>query len=635
MITNTNNLLPWIPLLPFAGALLLLLTSARMPKFAAGVIGCLSVGSSFIVVSVLGLQMLSAPKIIPLRSVLWEWMKASDFSIKMGFYFDALSLVMAAVVTFVAFLIHLYASQSMYGEDGYRRFLAYMNLFVGAMLTLVLADNLLVLFLGWEGVGLCSYLLIGFWYKDKANGFAAQKAFILTRIGDTALMIGLFLLFREIGSLDILTIRAVAPLALPTAGAIATLIAFLFIGGAVGKSAQIPLHTWLPDAMAGPTPVSALIHAATMVTAGVYLIARMNFIFEISPRASFAVAIIGSVTLLYAGLCALAQSDIKRVLAYSTVSQIGYMFLALGVGSYTGAIFHLMTHAFFKALLFLSAGIVIDALHHEHNIFRMGGLRKKLPWAYWTFLIGASSISALPLVTAGFYSKDAILWASYGSKLGNTWFWMAALIGALLTGIYSFRVFFLVFYGERDHEISAYPGSLMKLSLAILAVFSIIAGFVEMPEVILHYDPWGAMFRTVFPKTPFDLARSTHNAEWSLISISAFESFIGIYIAYLYMTRRRWSEAFGKTTTGKVVHSFLKSGFGFDWIYDRIFVRPFKFIAYANRQDCIDYVFAGMAAAVAYANRALTVLQTGKLRDYAAGLVCGSIFVVIIALFLR
>ena len=318
---------------------------------------------------------------------LWTWIDVGSFRPQIAFYLDALSLVMMLVVTFVSFLIHLYSAEFMRTDEGYSRFFAYMNLFVACMVTLLLADNLLLLYLGWEGVGLCSYLLIGFWYQDPVNGRAGRKAFIVTRVGDTAMAIGLFLLFHSLGTLRIQDLLHAAQGQWSTGSAYAIAAAALLLGGAVGKSAQLPLQTWLPDAMAGPTPTSALIHAATMVTAGVYLIARTHVLFELAPPVQFAVAVIGAATLLMAGFSALTQNDIKRVLAYSTVSQIGYMFLALGVGAWGAAIFHFMTHAFFKALLFLAAGIIIEALHHEHNIFRMGGLRKELPVAFWTFLI--------------------------------------------------------------------------------------------------------------------------------------------------------------------------------------------------------------------------------------------------------
>ena len=312
---------------------------------------------------------------------------------------------MILVVTFVGFWIHLYSAEFMRHDEGYSRFFAYMNLFVASMLTLLLADNLLLLYLGWEGVGLCSYLLIGFWYRDPANGAAARKAFIVTRVGDTAMLLGLFLLFTSLGTLQIQDLMHRASEQWAVGSALAVAAALLLLGGAVGKSAQLPLQVWLPDAMAGPTPTSALIHAATMVTAGVYLIARTHVLFALAPAAQFAVAVVGAATLVLAGCSALTQHDIKRVLAYSTVSQIGYMFLALGVGAWSAAIFHFVTHAFFKALLFLAAGVIIEALHDEHSIFRMGGLRKELPVAFWTFLIGGCSLAGLPFITAGFLQQ--------------------------------------------------------------------------------------------------------------------------------------------------------------------------------------------------------------------------------------
>src|SRR5689334_4138613 len=336
---------------------------------------------------------------------------------------------MVLVVCWVGFLIHLYSTEFMREEEGYSRFFAYMNLFVGSMLMLVLADNLLLLYLGWEGVGLCSYLLIGFWYKDPANGRAARKAFVVTRVGDAVMAVGLFLLFTNLGTLQIQPLMQQASQQWTVGSSLVVAAAALLLGGAVGKSAQLPLQTWLPDAMAGPTPVSALIHAATMVTAGVYLVARTHVLFSLAPSVQLVVAIIGAATLLLAGFSALVQQDIKRVLAYSTISQIGYMFLALGVGAWSAAIFHLMTHAFFKALLFLGAGVVILAMHEEHDMFKMGGLRRPLPVTFWTFLIGAASLSALPLITAGFYSKDLILWSAWSSPSGSTWLWAGGLVG--------------------------------------------------------------------------------------------------------------------------------------------------------------------------------------------------------------
>ncbi|MGH8683997.1 MAG: NADH-quinone oxidoreductase subunit L, partial [Nitrosospira sp.] len=383
------SLLWLIPTLPLAGFLVLALSGRYLGHRSIAVIGTSSVALSALIAILIGIDFIAAPPPgFVYRQEAWTWIAVAGFSPGIGFYLDALSLVMVLVVTVISFLIHLYSTEFMSGDEGYARFFAYMNLFVGSMCILVLADNLLFLYLGWEGVGLCSYLLIGFWYRDPVNGRAARKAFIVTRIGDTAMAIGLFLLFTHLGTLDIQPLMQRAGQQWPEGSELAILAAALLLAGAVGKSAQLPLQTWLPDAMAGPTPVSALIHAATMVTAGVYLIARTHALFTLAPVVQLAVAVIGALTLLLAGFSAFAQKDIKRVLAYSTISQIGYMFLALGVGAWSAAIFHLMTHAFFKALLFLSAGVVIMSLHEEHNIFRMGALRKKLPVAFWTFLIG-------------------------------------------------------------------------------------------------------------------------------------------------------------------------------------------------------------------------------------------------------
>ena len=339
-------------------------------------------------------------------------MKVGQFDPSIAFYFDGLTLVMMSVITGVGFLIHLFSSEFMEHDNSYARYFAYLNMFVAAMLILVLADNLLLMYLGWEGVGTCSYLLVGFWYQHSANGRAARKAFIVTRIGDTAMAIGLLVLFTELGTLNIQDLVAAAQAKWQVGDVMPLLICVLLLAGAAGKSAQLPLHTWLPDAMAGPTPVSALIHAATMVTAGVYLIARTHGLFLLSPDAMTLVAIVGLLTSLMAAFTALAQHDIKRILAYSTISQIGYMFLALGVGAWTAGVFHLMTHAFFKALLFLGSGAIIHCLHHEHDIFKMGGLRSRMPVTFWSFLIGSAALAALPL-TSGFFSKDLILLQAY------------------------------------------------------------------------------------------------------------------------------------------------------------------------------------------------------------------------------
>lgn len=595
----------WVAVLtPFASALVLALFGASVPKKVAGAIGCASICISFIAAAIIGGEFLANGS-HAVQSTKVGWIEVGRFHVDFGLRLDWLSLAWLEIISFVGLLIHVYAAQSMYDEDGYSRFFCYMNLFVGSMLTLVLADNLLLLYLGWEGVGLCSYLLIGFWYRQRANCDAARKAFIVTRVGDTALLIGLFILYQsgKLGTLDIqILMRQVGAMAGPAA----VLTAFLVLGGAVGKSAQLPLQTWLPDAMAGPTPVSALIHAATMVTAGVYLIARLSPLFMHAQMALFAVAVVGAVTHLYAGVSALTQRDIKRVLAYSTMSQIGYMFLALGVGAWSAAVFHFVTHAFFKALLFLAAGAVIDAQAHEHDIHKMGGLRHALPLAFWTFLIGASSLSALPFVTAGFYSKELILSHVYSS--GVPWLLVWGLVGSLITAVYSFRVVFLVFFGEQKIEVTKRPGGLMKLALIVLAVFSI-TGFVG----------WRA----------FDFGRS---AEQVLIMISSALVMLGIYAAYVYVARPRLSEAVAESSAGRTLHAFFFSGWGFDWFYEHIFVIPLKMLSNANRSDFIDAIFSGVASVARSGGYALSLLQTGRVRNYAAALVFGSIVVTAILL---
>ena len=597
----------WIAVLsPFAAALILLTLAARLPKNATGAIACVSVGISWIAALILGASYLghSLPK--SLNTTLYTWMSVAGLRVPMGLHLDWLSLVWLEIVTFVGFLIVLYASQSMYDEDGYSRFFGYMTLFVGSMLTLALADNLLLLYLGWEGVGLCSYLLIGFWYKDPVNCNSARKAFIVTRIGDTALAIALFMLYLRFGTFDIAALMGQASV-LP--GTIAAIIAFLVLGGAVGKSAQLPLQTWLPDAMAGPTPVSALIHAATMVTAGVYLIARLGPLFQRAPAAMLAVGVVGAATLIYAAMSAPTQRDIKRVLAYSTVSQIGYMFLALGVGAWAAAAFHFVTHAFFKALLFLSAGVVIDAQHHEHDIFRMGGLRRSLPVAFWTFLIGASSLSAIPFVTAGFYSKDLILYSDYISPMHGKTLMAIGLVGALLTAIYSFRVVFHVFFGEQRIEVSKRPGALMTLSLVVLSFFSIFAGFLLFPAIHLNVE-----------------------AERILAIVSSVLSLLGIYIAYLYFSRPEWSAAVAESATGRALHRFFYTGWGFDWLYEHVFVIPLKWLANANWTDFVDKAFVGLGESARYSGLGLESLQTGRVRNYAVGLVLGAVILAAIVL---
>lgn len=627
------ELLWLVPAFPFAGFLILAPVGSRLSRSTVAAIGAGSIGISAIVAILVAMSFLgSPPPGYAYTQTLWRWMEIGSFSPEVALYLDALSMVMMLVVTIVGFLIHLYSTEFMIEEEGYSRFFAYMNLFVGSMLVLVLADNLLFLYLGWEAVGLCSYLLIGFWYRDPANGYAARKAFIVTRVGDAALAIGLFILVTELGTLQVQELMKRAVEHWPAGSAMAVAAAALLLGGALGKSAQIPLQTWLPDAMAGPTPVSALIHAATMVTAGVYLIARTHTFFELAPVVQSIVAIIGAVTLLLAGFSALVQHDIKRVLAYSTISQIGYMFLALGVGAWSAAIFHFMTHAFFKALLFLGAGVVILGLDHEHNMFRMGGLRNKLPATFWTFLIGAASLSALPLVTAGFYSKDLILWHAMTSQQGGLWLWAAGLAGALLTSLYTFRMVFLTFFGEAKSQVTKRPGFRMHIPLVTLAVLSVAGGFVELPATFGNLTLFSDFMRSAMPA-----AQGTHDAQKELLlqMTASGVSLFGILLAYiLFLRNPRYVEGIAATLPGPYIKRLWFSGWGFDRIYDTFIVRPFVWIARLNKDDFIDFVYEGVVWYSGAFHRMLSRSQTGKVRWYAMSIAIGAIVTIGIAVFL-
>ena len=566
-------------------------------------------------------------------SHLWQWINAGGLEAGLSVHLDPLSLIFTFVITFVGCLILIYSTEFMSNEEGYARFFAYMNLFIGCMLILVLADNLLLLYLGWEGVGLCSYLLIGFWYKDPANGYAARKAFIMTRVGDTALIIGLFLIFTHFGTLNISDILDRAPGEWVMGSPEVTLVAFLILVGAVGKSAQLPLQTWLPDAMAGPSPVSALIHAATMVTAGVYLIARTHTIFELAPIAQQAVAIIGAVTLLMAGFSALAQKDIKRVLAYSTISQIGYMFLALGVGAWSAAIFHFMIHAFFKALLFLGAGAIILALHHEHDMFKMGGLRRKLPLIFWTFLIASASLAALPLISAGFYSKDLILWETYSSASGGALLWLFGFAGAFLTALYTFRMVFVTFFGTAKTEPSYIPGWRIGIPLLILAFFSFAGGFIELPHTIGHFTLFSDTLHHTLPA--FEMRTLPGNSELVLQIITGLTSLLALGLAYLlYMRKITWPALIKSSAPGVLLHRFWHSGWGFDRAYDLLLVRPAVNISRINKNDIIDLLAVIFSRTMVYSNRALVYTQNGRLRWYMAAIALGAILLLTIAIVL-
>ncbi len=608
-----------IPALPLAGFLLLWGTAGRLPDRLAAVVGAGAVGLSALAAGFAGANFLAGGS-VPQSEHLWTWMAAGEFDVAIRFYLDGLSLVMVGIITGVGFLIHLYATGYMAGERGYSRFFAYMNLFVFAMLVLVLGDNLLTLFLGWEGVGLCSYLLIGFFHDDVENGYAARKAFVVTRVGDTFLAIGLFLLFREFGTLDIMRILSEAQVIWPDGNLLCTLIALLLLGGAVGKSAQLPLQTWLPDAMAGPTPVSALIHAATMVTAGVYLIARMHDLFLLSPEAQLAVALVGLATLFIAACTALTQRDIKRILAYSTMSQIGYMFFALGVGAWSAAIFHLMTHAFFKALLFLSAGSVILALHHQQDIFRMGGLWRRLPTPFWCMLVGAAALAALPL-TSGFYSKDIILLTSFEQPVLGPIFWAIAAAAAFLTALYTMRMICITFFGEQKTEAHDASGVNMWLPLVILAALALGGGWFGLAPVA-----------SVLPDGGLPTSAPGGLLPWA----TAGAPIAGLLLGFLIYGNRWLSvDTLTASRIGRLTARFWAGGWGFDTLYDRLIVRPFMFLARINKADVVDRFYALLVAIAERLHRLLSLTQTGQLRWYAAsmalGLILGLLLVMLLA----
>jgi NADH-quinone oxidoreductase subunit L len=593
-------LLPWVVWLPLASAAVLLLWT-RIPRALVSALGIGSVAGAALLTALISVQWLDARE--PFTVVLWQWLQIDSFRPRIALRFDGLALTMTGVITGVGALIHSYASGYIREDPNYRQFFAYMNLFVAMMLVLVLADNLLLLYLGWEGVGLCSYLLIGFWNRDPANGAAARKAFITTRVGDTALAIGLFLLYRELHTLDITGVLTAAPLVWAKDTWTPTLIALLILGGAVGKSAQLPLQAWLPDAMAGPTPVSALIHAATMVTAGVYLIARLNGLYLLAPDALMLVGWIGAVSLLLAGTAALVQTDIKRVLAYSTMSQIGYMFLALGAGAWQAAIFHLMTHAFFKALLFLASGSVILACHHQQDIFRMGGLRKKLPLAFWSFVVGGAALAALPVITAGFWSKEAILAGVWSG--GHQVWWAMGATCAFLTGLYTFRLVFIVFLGDAKTQAHDEDHWRMRVPLGVLMLLSVVGGAIVLP------------LSGVLPDDPAKPA-----SHWpEILAVAA--GLAGIALAW-----RWYGRGAGTAPADTPLRSLAKSGWGFDALYDTLFVRPLYALARVNRRDVVDQVYDGVAITLMWLHRLALKPQNGQLRWYAAAMAAGVVVLV-------
>ncbi|MHB8055996.1 MAG: NADH-quinone oxidoreductase subunit L [Candidatus Aminicenantales bacterium] len=618
----------FIPLAPALGALVLFLFGRRLPRKTISLAACGAVAVAFVlsVAAFFGLVAASSTGRTVLTRRLFTWISAGPFRSEAAFRFDALAAVMVLVVAGVGLLIHIYSIGYMSRERDYGRYFACLNLFTFAMLLLVLADNLILMFVGWEGVGLCSYLLIGFWFEKPSAANAGKKAFLVNRIGDAGFLLGILFLLSAAGTTNFsgienaVTASAIAP-------GTATLAALLLFVGAAGKSAQIPLHVWLPDAMEGPTPVSALIHAATMVTAGVYMVARLNALYTFAPGASRVVALVGALTAVFAGTVALVQNDIKRVLAYSTISQLGYMFLGCGVGAYAAGIFHLFTHAFFKSLLFLAAGSVIHALSGEQDLRKMGGLRKYLPKTWPVFLIGALAISGVPFLS-GFFSKDAILTSAFAQ--GRWFVGFLGLAGAILTAFYMFRLVFLAFFGKErvPDEIKAHiheSPTVMMVPLAVLAFLSIAAGYLGLPAVLgERINLFGRFLQPVVHPTAE--GRLGPGAEWALILVSVLSAAVGIYRAFIFYIRKtalpgRWAGV------APGIHRLLSRGYYIDDIYDAAIVKPLVRASEAVYRGfdlgLIDAAVDGTGKAAGFFGRIAGFLQTGFLKDYALAVLFG------------
>ena len=613
-------------LFPLIGFVLLAAGRNKLPENVAAIIGVGAVGLSALVALIAGLDFVNNGKVTYVQH-LWTWFNVGNLSPGISLHLDGLSLLMMGMVTGVGFLIHIFASWYMRGEEDFARFFSYFNLFVASMLLLVLGDNLALLFLGWEGVGLCSYLLIGYYYQNPANGFAAIKAFTVTRVGDVFLLIALFLIYQQFGTLNIAEVVVAAPTVMTQSSSLTIWTALMLFLGAAGKSAQIPLQTWLADAMAGPTPVSALIHAATMVTAGVYLCCRMYTVFEMAPEVMMFISIIGAVTLLVAGFAALVQTDIKRILAYSTMSQLGYMFMAVGAEAYQAGLFHMLTHAFFKALLFLSSGAVILAYHHEQNIFKMGGLFYKNKFLFACFAIGGGALAAIPYFTVGFFSKDAILGAVWvqGESIAvyNSLYWVG-VAGAFLTSIYTFRLIWVVFFGKENTPYHAIKGITFWGPLAILAVLSTFVGAaLKAPvESILNAAKIPAF---VIPEA---LEHGMHSAEYTAVGIALVGLVIGVVLfAFAYSAVK----GFAKTSLGAGLANICRNALGFDALYDIVFVKPYLLIAKILGRDPIDRLWLVLPALVKGGHSFTSSRQTGSLRDYASSMALG-IFVLLMVL---
>ena len=617
-------------LFPLIGFVLLAAGRNKLPENVAAMIGAGSVGLSALVALIAGIGFVNNGS-TPVVQNLWTWFSVGDFAPGISLHLDGLSLLMMGMVTGVGFLIHIFATWYMRGEEDFARFFSYFNLFVASMLVLVLGDNLALLFLGWEGVGLCSYLLIGYYYQNPENGFAAIKAFTVTRVGDVFLLIALFLLFQQFGTLHIGTIVAEAPKVLALDHNLALWTSLMLFLGAAGKSAQIPLQTWLADAMAGPTPVSALIHAATMVTAGIYLCCRMFSVFEMTPEVMQFISITGAVTLLVAGFAALVQTDIKRILAYSTMSQLGYMFMAVGAEAYQAGLFHMLSHAFFKALLFLSSGAVILAYHHEQNIFKMGGLFYKNKFLFACFAIGGGALAAIPFITVGFFSKDAILgavWVQGQSIATFGWLYWVGVAGAFLTSIYTFRLIWVVFFGKENTPYHEIKGATYWAPLGILAVLSTgLAYFLKAPvEKALT-----AANIPVFEVSEA-LTHGMHSAEYTAVGIALVGLAVGIVLfAFAYNAVK----GFAATSFGAGLVNICRNAFGFDALYNLVFVQPYLLLAKIFGRDPIDGLWLLLPAIVKGGNKFTSSRQTGLLREYASSMSLGVVVVLMILIVIQ
>ncbi len=645
-----------IPAFPAIGFLINGFFGRRLPKRVVSWVACSALGLSFLTSILIFLKLIEKPPTDRFfEKIIFDWVVSGNFHTVIGYQIDPLSILMALVVTGVSFFIHIYSVGYMHDDPGFPRYFTYLNLFVFMMLNLVLANNFLLMFVGWEGVGLCSYLLIGFWFEKDSAANAGKKAFVVNRVGDFGFILGMFLLFTSLGKHGIWTLdfTEVFANASKLDTATVTAITILLFIGACGKSAQIPLYVWLPDAMEGPTPVSSLIHAATMVTAGVYMVARCNVLYSMAPISMAVVSIIGCLTAIFTASIGFCQNDIKKVLAYSTISQLGYMFLGVGVGAYSAGIFHLMTHAFFKGLLFLGAGSVMHALSGELDMRKMGGLRKKIPITFWTFFIATLAISGIPGFS-GFFSKDEILWQAFSSPHGHFLLWLIAAIAAGMTAFYMFRALFMTFFGESrvDHHVAHHiheSPRIMTIPLIILAILSIVGGYVGIPHVLgganhiheflspvfghgseaIKTHQGFSLFSKAFAATG---DQSSHSAylELLMMIISVIIAIIGIGIAYLfYIKNPELPRILAERRKG--LYKLVYNKYYVDEIYQVLFVNSLKRLGIGLWRGVDEFIIDGTVNGIAYLIGYLSILirriQTGLVQHYAFSMMVGGVII--------